>query len=69
VPLRSRGVLQMENLEEPRSEIVRLLQEQLDVIERVTVTRLTEEEWSEYDKRRERIGELQANLDQSKIAA
>jgi hypothetical protein len=59
----------MENLEEPRSEIVRLLQEQLDVIERVTVTRLTEEEWSEYDKRRERIGELQANLDQSKIAA
>ena len=59
----------MENLEEPRSEIVRLLQEQLDVIERVTVTRLTEEEWSEYDKRQERIGELQANLDQSKIAA
>ena len=59
----------MENLEEPRSEIVRLLQEQLDLIERVTVTRLTEEEWSEYDKRRERIGELQANLDQSKIAA
>jgi hypothetical protein len=59
----------MENLEEPRSEIVRLLQEQLDVIERATVTRLTEEEWSEYDKRRERIGELQANLDQSKIAA
>jgi hypothetical protein len=59
----------MENLEEPRSEIVRLLQEQLDVIERVTVTRLTDEEWSEYDKRRERIGELQANLDQSKIAA
>ena len=59
----------MENLEKPRSEIVRLLQEQLDVIERVTVTRLTDEEWSEYDKRRERIGELQANLDQSKIAA
>jgi hypothetical protein len=59
----------MENLEEPRSEIVRLLQEQLDVIERVTVTRLTDEEWSEYDKRQERIGELQANLDQSKIAA
>jgi hypothetical protein len=59
----------MENLEEPRSEIVRLLQEQLDVIERVTVTRLTEEEWSEYDKRQERIGALQANLDQSKIAA
>jgi hypothetical protein len=59
----------MENLEEPRSEIVRLLQQQLDVIERVTVTRLTDEEWSEYDKRQERIGELQANLDQSKIAA
>ncbi len=59
----------MENLEEPRSEIVRLLQKQLDVIESATVTRLTDEEWSEYDKRQERIRELQANLDQFRIAA
>lgn len=59
----------MKEFEEPRGEIVQLLQKQLDVIQRVMVAHLTDTEWSEYDKRQERIRELQAKLDQFKIAA
>ena len=59
----------MKEVTEPRGEIVRLLQEQLDTLEQITVVRLTDAEWKEYDKRQERIRELQAQLDQLRSAA
>ena len=59
----------MKEVNEPRSEIVRLLQKQLDVLEQFTIAHLTDAEWNEYDKRQERIRELQAKLDQFRIAA
>jgi hypothetical protein len=59
----------MQELDEPRTEIVRLLQKQVDVLELGAFVRLTEAEWREYEKRQERIRELQARLDQSRNAA
>jgi hypothetical protein len=56
----------MQELDESRTELVRLLQKQVDVLELGTFVHLTDAEWREYDKRQERIRELQARLDQSK---
>jgi hypothetical protein len=59
----------MQELDESRTELVRLLQKQVDVLELGTFVHLTDAEWREYDKRQERIRELQARLDQSRTAA
>jgi hypothetical protein len=58
----------MENPDELCAELVRLLDQQASAIELDIYVGLTDAEWREYEKREERIRDLNARLDQSKVA-
>ncbi len=51
------------------AELIRLLEKQVEARETAMFVGLTDVELSEYDKRRERIRELLAELDKPKAAA
>ena len=51
------------------AELIRLLEDQVEARETAIFVRLTDVELSEYDKRRERIRELLAELDKLRAAA
>jgi hypothetical protein len=51
------------------AELIRLLEEQVEARETAIFVGLTDAELSEYDKRRERIRELLAELDKLRAAA
>jgi len=59
----------VENLEQIRTELLALIEKQVEVLERDTFVGLTDVERYEYDARQDRIHELHAKLGQLKTAA
>ena len=59
----------VEDLEQIRTELLALIEKQVEVLERGTFVGLTDVERYEYDARQERIHELHAKLGQLKTAA
>ena len=55
--------------EKLHAELIRLLEKQVEARETAIFVRLTDVELSEYDKRRERIRELSAELDKPRAPA
>ena len=62
-------MLPVEDLEQIRTELLALIEKQVEVLERDTFVGLTDVERYEYDARQERIHELHAKLGQLKTAA
>jgi hypothetical protein len=59
----------VEDLEQIRTELLALIEKQVEVLERDTFVGLTDVERYEYDARQDRIHELHAKLGQLKTAA
>jgi len=57
-----------DSIEQLRAELVSLLQKQVEALEVETYVGLTEAELREYDKRQERIRDLEGSLDPSRLS-
>jgi hypothetical protein len=57
-----------DGIEQRRSELVSLLQKQVEALEVETYVGLTDAELREYDKRQERIRDLDGSLDPSRLS-
>jgi hypothetical protein len=57
-----------DSIEQRRAELVSLLQKQVEALEVETYVGLTDAELCEYDKRQERIRDLDGSLDPSRLS-
>jgi hypothetical protein len=57
-----------DSIEQLRAELVSLLQKQVEALEAETYVGLTDAELREYDKRQERIRDLDGSLDRSRLS-
>jgi hypothetical protein len=57
-----------DSIEQLRAELVSLLQKQVEALEAETYVGLTDAELREYDKRQERIRDLDGSLDPSRLS-